>query len=46
MANPTDLVKVRLQVQGKINPGETARHSEVISALLDIIKHEGMLLLL
>ena len=46
IANPTDLVKVRLQAQGKINPGETARHSGVISAFSDIIKHQGMLLLL
>lgn len=41
IANPTDVVKVRLQAQGKVNPGETLRHSGAFSAFSDILKQEG-----
>ncbi|XP_067943891.1 mitochondrial substrate carrier family protein ucpB-like [Watersipora subatra] len=42
IANPTDLVKVRLQAQGKLEPGTELRHSGVFSAFSDIIKHQGV----
>ena len=41
IANPTDLVKVRLQAQGKLEAGEKQRYTGLISAFRHIVKHEG-----
>lgn len=38
MANPTDLVKVRLQAEGKLPPGVPRRYSGALSAYSTIVK--------
>lgn len=42
IGNPTDLIKVRLQAEGRLPPGVAKRHNGVISAFRDIIKYEGL----
>lgn len=38
MANPTDLVKVRLQAEGKLPPGVPRRYSGSLNAYSTIVK--------
>lgn len=38
IANPTDLVKVRLQSEGKLPPGVPRRYSGAVSAYSTIVK--------
>ncbi|CAN1275668.1 Mitochondrial uncoupling protein 1 [Linum perenne] len=42
IANPTDLVKVRLQSEGKLAPGVPRRYSGAINAYSTILKQEGV----
>lgn len=42
VANPTDLVKVRLQAEGKLPPGAPRRYSGALNAYITIIKQEGV----
>ncbi|XP_042414418.1 mitochondrial uncoupling protein 1-like [Zingiber officinale] len=42
IANPTDLVKVRLQVEGKLPPGVPRRYLGALDAYVKIIKQEGL----
>lgn len=42
IANPTDLVKVRLQAEGKLPPGVRRRYSGALSAYSTIYKQEGL----
>ncbi|XP_042066473.1 mitochondrial uncoupling protein 1-like [Salvia splendens] len=42
IANPTDLVKVRLQSEGKLPPGVPRRYSGAVSAYSTIVKQEGV----
>lgn len=41
IANPTDLVKVRLQAEGKLPPGVPRRYSGALNAYSTIVKQEG-----
>ncbi|KAK4582581.1 hypothetical protein RGQ29_025684 [Quercus rubra] len=41
VANPTDLVKVRLQAEGKLPPGVPRRYSGALNAYSTIVKQEG-----
>ncbi|PON36922.1 Mitochondrial brown fat uncoupling protein [Parasponia andersonii] len=41
VANPTDLVKVRLQAEGKLPPGVPRRYSGALNAYSTIIRQEG-----
>jgi solute carrier family 25 (mitochondrial uncoupling protein), member 8/9 len=43
VANPTDLVKVRFQSEGKLAPGQKPRYTGVINAYSTIVKQEGLL---
>ncbi|XP_060667996.1 mitochondrial uncoupling protein 2 isoform X2 [Ziziphus jujuba] len=45
LANPTDLVKVRLQAEGKLPPGVPRRYSGAIDAYYTIVKQEGLVAL-
>ncbi|KAF5809836.1 putative mitochondrial carrier UCP, mitochondrial carrier domain superfamily [Helianthus annuus] len=45
LANPTDLVKVRLQAEGKLPPGAPRRYSGALNAYYTIIKEEGLVAL-
>ncbi|KAL2898815.1 Mitochondrial uncoupling protein 2, partial [Bienertia sinuspersici] len=45
IANPTDLVKVRLQAEGKLPPGVPRRYSGALDAYSTIIRQEGVLAL-
>lgn len=42
VANPTDLVKVRLQAEGKMPVGAPRRYSGALQAYYSIVKHEGV----
>nr|BAD51466.1 uncoupling protein a [Thaumatophyllum bipinnatifidum] len=42
VANPTDLVKVRLQAEGKLSPGIPRRYSGALNAYSTIVKQEGL----
>ncbi|KAH7672883.1 solute carrier family 25 (mitochondrial uncoupling protein) member 8/9 protein [Dioscorea alata] len=42
VANPTDLVKVRLQAEGKLPPGVPKRYSGALSAYSTIVRQEGL----
>ncbi|XP_011624710.1 mitochondrial uncoupling protein 1 [Amborella trichopoda] len=42
VANPTDLVKVRLQAEGKLPPGVPRRYSGALNAYSTIIRQEGL----
>ncbi|KAM7255234.1 hypothetical protein ACFE04_020475 [Oxalis oulophora] len=42
VANPTDLVKVRLQAEGKLAPGVPRRYSGSLNAYSTIVKKEGV----
>ncbi|XP_052187984.1 mitochondrial uncoupling protein 2-like isoform X2 [Diospyros lotus] len=42
VANPTDLVKVRLQAEGNLLPGVPRRYSGALNAYYTIIKQEGL----
>ncbi|XP_074290184.1 mitochondrial uncoupling protein 2-like [Silene latifolia] len=42
VANPTDLVKVRLQAEGKMPPGVPRRYSGALDAYASIIRQEGL----
>lgn len=42
VANPTDLVKVRLQVEGKLPAGVPRRYSGAWDAYLTIVRQEGL----
>lgn len=42
VANPTDLVKVRLQAEGKLPPGVPRRYLGALDAYFKIIKQEGL----
>jgi len=42
IANPTDLVKIRLQAEGRLEPGAVRRHHGVLHAFRDIYRQEGM----
>nr|CAD1818293.1 unnamed protein product [Ananas comosus var. bracteatus] len=42
IANPTDLVKVRLQAEGKLPPGVPRRYSGALNAYSTIIRQEGV----
>ncbi|GFZ13281.1 uncoupling protein 2 [Actinidia rufa] len=42
VANPTDLVKVRLQAEGNLLPGATRRYSGALNAYYSIMKQEGL----
>ncbi|KAF3448937.1 hypothetical protein FNV43_RR09655 [Rhamnella rubrinervis] len=41
VANPTDLVKVRLQAEGKLPPGVPRRYSGALNAYSTIVRQEG-----
>eukprot|EP00696_Hemimastix_kukwesjijk_P011467 gnl/Hemi2/24400_TR8202_c0_g1_i1.p1 gnl/Hemi2/24400_TR8202_c0_g1~~gnl/Hemi2/24400_TR8202_c0_g1_i1.p1 ORF type:complete len:307 (+),score=75.80 gnl/Hemi2/24400_TR8202_c0_g1_i1:61-981(+) len=41
IANPTDLVKIRMQAEGKLAPGAAPRYASTLTAFFDIHKHEG-----
>ncbi|XP_065659708.1 mitochondrial substrate carrier family protein ucpB [Hydra vulgaris] len=43
IANPTDLVKIRMQAQEKLKPGECARYRHTFAAFQDILTNEGIL---
>ncbi|GMH11179.1 hypothetical protein Nepgr_013020 [Nepenthes gracilis] len=45
IANPTDLVKVRLQAEGKLPPGVPRRYSGAFNAYSTIVRQEGLLAL-
>lgn len=42
VANPTDLVKVRLQAEGKLAPGVPRRYSGAMNAYSTIFRQEGL----
>ncbi|KAL3027680.1 hypothetical protein AAZX31_03G068400 [Glycine max] len=42
VANPTDLVKVRLQAEGKLPPGVPRRYSGSLNAYSTIVRQEGV----
>ncbi|EPS59739.1 hypothetical protein M569_15066, partial [Genlisea aurea] len=42
IANPTDLVKVRLQAEGKLPPGVARRYSGALNAYSTIMRQEGI----
>ncbi|KAG9142560.1 hypothetical protein Leryth_011650 [Lithospermum erythrorhizon] len=42
VANPTDLVKVRLQAEGKLPPGAPRRYSGALDAYSKIVRQEGV----
>ncbi|GAB2277856.1 Matrilysin [Dionaea muscipula] len=42
IANPTDLVKVRLQAEGKLPPGVPRRYSGALNAYSTIVRQEGL----
>ncbi|CAL5192240.1 unnamed protein product [Lathyrus oleraceus] len=42
VANPTDLVKVRLQAEGKLPPGVPRRYTGSLNAYSTIVKQEGV----
>jgi len=42
VANPTDLVKVRLQAEGRLPPGTPRRYNGSLDAYSKIIKNEGI----
>uniref|UniRef100_A0A5B7BAH1 Mitochondrial uncoupling protein 1 n=1 Tax=Davidia involucrata TaxID=16924 RepID=A0A5B7BAH1_DAVIN len=42
VANPTDLVKVRLQAEGKLPAGVPRRYSGALNAYYTIVKQEGL----
>ncbi|CAN0879819.1 Mitochondrial uncoupling protein 1 [Linum grandiflorum] len=42
IANPTDLVKVRLQSEGKLPPGVPRRYSGALNAYSTIVRQEGI----
>lgn len=42
VANPTDLVKVRLQAEGNLLPGVPRRYSGALNAYYTIVKQEGL----
>lgn len=42
VANPTDLVKVRLQAEGKLPPGVPRRYSGSLDAYMTIIRQDGL----
>ncbi|KAF4387980.1 hypothetical protein F8388_005597 [Cannabis sativa] len=42
LANPTDLVKVRLQAEGKLPPGVPRRYSGALDAYYTIVRQEGL----
>lgn len=42
IANPTDLVKVRMQSEGRLLPGQKPRYSGVIDAYRTIVRTEGV----
>ncbi|CAH9103425.1 unnamed protein product [Cuscuta europaea] len=42
IANPTDLVKVRLQSEGKLPPGVPRRYSGALNAYSTIVRQEGV----
>ncbi|KAK7301815.1 hypothetical protein RJT34_12691 [Clitoria ternatea] len=42
VANPTDLVKVRLQAEGQLPPGVPRRYSSAMDAYLTILRQEGL----
>ncbi|KAF5727350.1 mitochondrial uncoupling protein 2 isoform X1 [Tripterygium wilfordii] len=42
VANPTDLVKVRLQAEGKLPAGVPKRYSGALDAYLTIVRQEGL----
>ncbi|XP_004506657.1 mitochondrial uncoupling protein 1-like [Cicer arietinum] len=42
VANPTDLVKVRLQAEGKLPPGVPRRYSGSLNAYSSIVRQEGV----
>lgn len=43
IANPTDLVKIRMQGEGKLRPGVKPRYRNTFHAFFTIIKHDGVL---
>jgi len=43
IANPTDLVKIRLQAEGKLPPGVPRRYTGTINAFSTILREEGVL---
>ncbi|GAB4860055.1 Mitochondrial uncoupling protein 2 [Ancistrocladus abbreviatus] len=45
VANPTDLVKVRLQAEGKLPPGVPRRYLGALDAYMTIARQEGILAL-
>ncbi|XP_038901024.1 mitochondrial uncoupling protein 2-like isoform X3 [Benincasa hispida] len=45
VANPTDLVKVRLQAEGKLPAGVPRRYSGTLDAYFTIIRQEGLMAL-
>ncbi|KVF27605.1 hypothetical protein Ccrd_003250 [Cynara cardunculus var. scolymus] len=45
LANPTDLVKVRLQAEGKLPHGAPRRYSGALNAYYTILKEEGLVAL-
>lgn len=46
VANPTDLVKVRLQAEGKLPPGVPKRYSGALSAYSTIVRQVILVVLL
>ncbi|XP_013388976.1 mitochondrial substrate carrier family protein ucpB-like [Lingula anatina] len=42
IATPTDLVKVRMQAEGKLKTGQSARYNSTLSAFSDIAAVEGV----
>ncbi|KAL6340927.1 hypothetical protein AAG906_032038 [Vitis piasezkii] len=42
VANPTDLVKVRLQAEGKLPPGVPRRYTGALDAYYTIVRQEGL----
>ncbi|XP_010541434.1 PREDICTED: mitochondrial uncoupling protein 2-like isoform X1 [Tarenaya hassleriana] len=42
VANPTDLVKVRLQAEGKLTAGMPRRYAGAVDAYLTIVRQEGI----
>ena len=42
VASPTDLVKVRMQAEGKLPPGATRRYPSALGAYSAIVKTEGV----
>eukprot|EP00002_Diphylleia_rotans_P032890 TRINITY_DN6944_c0_g1_i1.p1 TRINITY_DN6944_c0_g1~~TRINITY_DN6944_c0_g1_i1.p1 ORF type:complete len:290 (-),score=48.79 TRINITY_DN6944_c0_g1_i1:220-1011(-) len=42
IANPTDVIKIRMQVQGPLQPGESPRYKGMIDAFIKIYREEGV----